>query len=158
MRCCCCFTGHFLILQSALIIQTVTKPDIPIEESEEVQKDSSPSSEQEQEISSSAEGGEEWDCKIVLNVRELSQPKPRKCNTDSCDLAACCGWISNMDPNEIWFTCLDCQAKDYEGFPEVHELPLKYMTEEHRKLILEKCTNDPQVNLSKLPVVLLEIH
>ena len=127
-----------------------------------MQEDTSPSKDQDKEDSSTDE--EQWDCKIIVKIPELSKAKPQKCQTEGCDLVACCGWVSNKNPEEIWYGCLDCQADGFGGFPDAHELPLKYMTEEHRKLILEECTNDPEVSLDSCldcmypPAVLLVAH
>ena len=82
-----------------------------------------------------------------MKAKELSRAKPTMCSSDDCDLVACVGWASNKEPGELWFGCLDCQAEFYDGFPEGGELPITYMSEETKKLILEKCTVDPEVSL-----------
>ena len=36
---------------------------------------------------------------------------------------------------------MDCQGEDYAGWPEGEgELPVKYLSEENRKVIVEKCS------------------
>lgn len=115
-------------------------PNVPIEGLNEES-----SEEESDEKSPPAEGEETWELKIVVNAKDLSKSKAIKCNTEDCDLVACCAWASNKEPENLWFTCLDCQVADYDGFPGKEELPIKYLTEENRKLILEKCTEDPEV-------------
>jgi hypothetical protein len=89
---------------------------------------------------------ETWDLKIIFNVHDLSKPKKIMCSTEECPLVACSAWVSSHNPEKPWFTCLDCQSNDFGGFPdEEGELPVKFLTEENRKLILEKCTTDSEV-------------
>jgi hypothetical protein len=93
-----------------------------------------------------SEAGEEeeelWDLKVVFSARDISKTNPILCSTEDCGLVACSVWSSNLDPEKPWYTCLDCQAMDFGGWPEPNELPLKVLTEEHRAVILEKCTTE----------------
>jgi hypothetical protein len=88
---------------------------------------------------------ETWDLKIVFNAKDLSKSKNTMCATEGCNLAACSAWVSSHDPTEPWFGCLDCQTRDFGGWPEGEELPIKFMSEASRKLILEKCTENAKV-------------
>lgn len=83
-----------------------------------------------------------WDLKVVFSARDISKPNPILCSTVDCGLVACSVWSSNLDPEKPWYTCLDCQAMDFGGWPDQNELPLKVLTEEHRAVILQKCTTE----------------
>jgi len=81
-----------------------------------------------------------WDLKQVLTVKQIYQPGPIKCQTEKCRLIACCIWSSNLDPNTPWYTCLDCQEKDFKGWPAEGELPLKVFPNELRNAMMDRCT------------------
>jgi len=107
------------------------------------------------------DGGEMWELKKVFNVKELKKSKPIMCSygdNGECNLVACSKYvcISGDDPNP-WFSCLDHQKSDYGGWPECQtELPMEFLTEENRQLILEKCSNEesemPNIPTSQLLV------
>ena len=97
-----------------------------------------PSDEAEEEL---------WELKEIMTAADLAKSKAKQCNTENCPLVACSAWASNLSPNEYWYACVDCQLNDFEGFPPLNELPVEYLSEENRKLILEKCTNDAEVRL-----------
>ena len=92
---------------------------------------------------SSEEGTAElWDFKAVLEAAQIRQAKI-PCQTPDCDLVACTAWESNLSPDKPWFSCLDCQERDFRGWPEKEELPIDTMGGELRKAIVEKCTRCP---------------
>jgi len=89
------------------------------------------------------DGEEVWELKKVFSVKELKKSKPTMCShcgtDEECDLVACSVWVSSLDGN--WFSCLDHQENDYSGWPtEEKELPMKFLTEENRQVIAEKCS------------------
>jgi hypothetical protein len=43
------------------------------------------------------------------------------------------------------------QEVDYDGWPPVEELPIKYMTEEHQKLLKRKCSKSKHVQMPIFP-------
>ena len=45
-------------------------------------------------------------------------------------------------------------CRDYEGWPKEEELPVKFLTEEHRELIAEKCSNEEEPEMPTLPTAL----
>eukprot|EP00804_Cyclotella_cryptica_P013291 CCRYP_018637-RB/>CCRYP_018637-RB protein AED:0.20 eAED:0.20 QI:289/1/1/1/1/1/6/1235/735 len=92
-----------------------------------------------------------WDLKVVFSAVDISKPNPILCSTDDCGLVACSVWSSNLDPEKPWYTCLDCQAADFGGWPEPNELPIKVLTEEHRAFMLEKCTREENVQMPNFP-------
>ena len=69
---------------------------------------------------------------------------------DDCGLVACSQW--KAIGRAPWNSCLDCQLEDYEGFPtKRHELPIDYMTEEHREIIAKKCSTNPNPVFPVIP-------
>ena len=39
---------------------------------------------------------EEWDLKDVLSATEILSPDAKQCQTQGCNLIACCGWASKL--------------------------------------------------------------
>jgi hypothetical protein len=102
-----------------------------------------------------------WDLKRVLSIEQITKECPVKCSTEECPLPACCVWVSSRAPTTNWYSCLDCQANDFDGWPPLEELPVKSMTMDHRNAIASKCSRskapampqflDPSANLTPLP-------
>ena len=89
------------------------------------------------------EGGDDdddkWDLKHIFTIEEIKKSDSQKCMTEDCPLIACATYVSSS--GETWHSCLDCQENDYGGWPEkASEFPIKFMTDEHREVIAEKCT------------------
>ena len=142
----------FNIHACIVIIQTAVMPNIPKEGFDDIPSNNNATDNHEsivspsQEQPSSDEAEEElWELKEIMSSADLAKSKAKKCNTEHCSLVACSAWASNQSPEEYWYACLDCQLNDFDGFPPRNELPVEYLTEENRKLILEKCTNDAEV-------------
>lgn len=97
-----------------------------------------------------------WDLRIVFSTTQLTQT-PHTCSNDHCSTQACSIWTSNLDPDSPWYSCLDCQAGDFGGWPEeVKELPANIrsgMKREHWELMLEKCTVDRTVSFVALALI-----
>jgi hypothetical protein len=97
-----------------------------------------------------------WDLRIVFSTTQLTQT-PHTCSNDHCSTQACSIWTSNLDPDSPWYSCLDCQAGDFGGWPEkVKELPANIrggMKGEHWELMLEKCTVDRTVSFVALALI-----
>ena len=99
----------------------------------------------EEEKEPDEEEPELWELKAIVTAAQLRRGTIR-CGHDHCRLQACSFWSSNKDPDNLWSSCLDCQAVDYEGWPEdVGEIPLKVLRGEHWEMILERCTADREV-------------
>lgn len=94
------------------------------------------------------EGKEElWDLKMVLGVAQICKAK-RQCQTPDCGLVACTVWESRLHPGEPWFTCLDCQDRDFGGWPDrKEELPIDAIGRDLQEAMTEKCTRclDPRM-------------
>jgi hypothetical protein len=104
---------------------------------------------------SSAEEEEQWELSHVFSIDELCQTEnaPQVCMTKKCPLLACVSYVSNLDKDYIWHSCIDCQEKDYGGWPEnLNEIPIKFMTKEHRQIMLEKCTGQYAPSMPNLPI------
>ena len=99
----------------------------------------------------SEEGAEElWDLKIVLGTVQIRQAQ-KQCQTPGCDLLACTVWESNRSPKEPWFSCLDCQEKDFGGWPEKREeIPIDALRRELRKTMIEKCSRCPNPRMPNM--------
>ena len=105
---------------------------------------------------------EEWDLHHIFSIDQLNQePKcdgsnakgPQQCMTKNCPLLACSTYISNLDKENPWHTCIDCQEGDYGGWPEtVSELPVTFMTLEHRRVVAEKCTGQYSPAMPNIPI------
>ena len=109
---------------------------------------------------------EQWDLHHIFSIDQLNQePKceddndqsnakgPQQCMTKNCPLLACSTYISNLDKEKPWHTCIDCQEGDYGGWPEtVSELPVTFMTLEHRRVVVEKCTGQYSPAMPNIPI------
>mmetsp|Transcript_12862 Transcript_12862/g.19525 ORF Transcript_12862/g.19525 Transcript_12862/m.19525 type:complete len:634 (+) Transcript_12862:355-2256(+) len=69
------------------------------------------------------EDDEQWAVEHVYTIAEIDCPEPVICQSEECKLVACARWKS--DTNERWDTCLDCQEKDYGGWPDDQEFVLQ---------------------------------
>ena len=83
---------------------------------------------------------EAWELIQILSLSRLSQEGTVKCSSETCSLAACSVWKSNLAPTEKWYSCIDCQEADFDGWPPRDELPLKHVNSEHRRVMTQKCT------------------
>lgn len=93
-----------------------------------------------QEGDEGEEAPEAWELVQVLSLARLDQDGTIKCSSESCTLAACSVWKSNLAPTVKWYSCIDCQEADFEGWPPHEELTLKHTTEEHKRIMIQKCT------------------
>jgi len=100
------------------------------------------------------EGEEEWDLIEVIAVKDLKKKKPKRCQEEGCTSAACSVWASNLAPDDEWYGCIDCMENYYEGWPSSDEMPVKHLTEEHRKLLAEKCSERENPPMPDLPTTM----
>ena len=75
--------------------------------------DAAEAEEEEAATDAADEEHEVWDLKEVLPAKKILKPNPTECQGDECDLAACCAWMSNLEPKP-W---QDCQDTDFGGWP-----------------------------------------
>ncbi len=98
-----------------------------------------------------------WDLKVVLSTKQLRTAHPTLCQTDGCNLVACCIWSSNLDPETPWYSCLDCQEVHFGGWPSIEEseggggLPIKVLSDDLREAMIEKCTESEDPDMPSLP-------
>jgi len=110
------------------------------------------SSESEGDDSDDVEEVDLWDLKMVLTASQFRKAGTVRCATTTCDRVACCIWFSSANPKEPWYSCLDCQAKDFGGWPESpDELPIKVLGDDLCEAILEKCTKEANPEMPDLP-------
>lgn len=83
---------------------------------------------------------ERWELKLVLPIDQINDPFGQQCERRSgCQLAACCIWSGSKDPSTPWYCCLDCQEKDFEGWPaENNDIPLKVMSRALRNAMITR--------------------
>ena len=102
---------------------------------------------------SSEDAEEMWDLTKVLSFEELSREGTIKCSTEDCLNAAACVWVSNLKPKSRWFSCIDCQANDFDGWPTPEEMPIKEMTSEHQAILAKKCSRQRSPAMPAIDIV-----
>lgn len=101
--------------------EDVTNPIEGEEEEVEEDKEEEEEDKEEQTASKTSSGsdteeiGKEWAVEHIYSIVEIDDPKPVMCKSKKCKLVACAQWKSDAD--ERWDTCLDCQKKDFNGWP-----------------------------------------
>lgn len=86
---------------------------------------------------------EQWDCIAIFTKEAILQRKPTRCKMEGCNVTACVSYSCVQDPTNIFHYCVDCQRQDFGGWPEtLEEFPIKYITEDHRKVIEKECSKD----------------
>ena len=97
---------------------------------------------------------EQWDCVAIFTKEAILQRKPIRCKMEGCNVTACVSYSCVQDPTNIFHYCVDCQRQDFGGWPEtLEEFPVKYITEDHRKVIEKECSRDGSHDLpSFIPV------
>ena len=77
--------------------------------------------------------------RVVLPIEQINDPLGQRCDTTGCQLAACCIWTHSGDPTTPWYCCLDCQEKDFNGWPaDNKDIPLKVMSRALRNAMIER--------------------
>lgn len=111
-----------------------------------------------EEVAGAEEEKEElWDLKVVLSANQIRMAHPTLCQSDGCNLVACCIWSSNLDPETPWYSCLDCQEDHFGGWPSTDEaeggagLPIKVLGDDLREAMIEKCTESDDPDMPSLP-------
>ena len=113
--------------------------------------EASPTDDNDEDDDVSEQEDEEWDLKHVHTIEELQNEKC-KCMTKGCPLVACTIYVSSLDSTDIWHSCLDCQESDFGGWPtDLHEIPITFMTDQHREIMIEKCTGRFSPDMPHLP-------
>jgi hypothetical protein len=47
-----------------------------------------------------------WNLKTIYTAKDILRSNAVKCMGDKCCLVACSIWSSNLNPEELWFSCL----------------------------------------------------
>ena len=89
-------------------------------------------------------GDEFWSLRVVLPIELINDTEGQQCDTTGCQLAACCAWSGSNDPSTPWYCCLDCQEKDFKGWPdnEKRDIPLRRMANELRNTMMQRVRHD----------------
>jgi hypothetical protein len=99
-----------------------------------------------------SEDEEKWDIQRIISFEELMREGTIKCSSESCILAAAALYCSTSLKDK-WYSCLDCQLADFGGWPEkLEDIPIKYMTDEHKKVMGKKCSRLSSPRFPKFPV------
>ena len=62
-------------------------------------------------------GGEVWDLSKIYTEDEIKSNRPTRCQTRNCRNTACSEWVFKNN-GRFWNSCLDCQEKDFDGWPD----------------------------------------
>ncbi len=81
---------------------------------------------------------EKYELSSIISFEKL-RSNPVKCSDENCKLPACSIWTSTSDPKK-WYYCIDCQEKDFGGWPPSMELPCDYLPSDHLLAIATKCS------------------
>lgn len=63
------------------------------------------------------------------------------CCSQDCGLSAFGLYVNNADTKDRWYYCLDCQEDDFDGWPPLEELPVKYLHPDHLGIISNNCSS-----------------
>lgn len=122
--------------------------DVVVDDEEGEQNEDSNDNNNEEDEDEEEEG---WDLKHIHTIEEIKSGT-MKCMTKRCPLIACTTYVSSIDSSSVWYSCLDCQEKDYGGWPtEIEEIPVKFLTEEHREVMSEMCTGRYSPEMPNIP-------
>lgn len=94
---------------------------------------------------------EQFDLKEILSVKKI-QTNQIVCSggNEGCTLLACSVWVSSVDTKK-WYYCVDCQERDFDGWPELEEFPISHMSQSHMQLIATKCSRKRAPTMPSLP-------
>ena len=81
---------------------------------------------------------ESFDLSQIVPLEKLLG-NPVKCHDEGCNLPACSIYTSSIDPKK-WYYCIDCQERDFDGWPSSNDLPCDYLEPEHFQTIVTKCS------------------
>ena len=87
------------------------------------------------------EDAEVWDLIAILGT---SQIRKADHSCTECSRTACSVWaLKGADDEEPWYGCVECQDGWFGGFPEPSsgDLPINSITNTHRALIIDKCSD-----------------
>lgn len=94
----------------------------------------------------------QFDLKKILTLEELLQEDCICCSQDACGGLPAFGlYVNSIDPQDRWYYCLDCQENDFDGWPPVQELPVKYLTPEHLRVMAQKCSSSKKPKMPVFP-------
>ncbi|VEU34315.1 unnamed protein product [Pseudo-nitzschia multistriata] len=83
-------------------------------------------------------GEEAFELSRIVSLQKLLG-NPIKCHDQDCNLPACSVYTSKADPKK-WYYCVDCQERDFGGWPPPKELPVDYLEPKYLQIIATKCS------------------
>ena len=97
---------------------------------------------EEEAADDDGEEDESYDLRKIVTLEELINGPPLCKGGDKggCTLPACSVWISKKNPGEKWYYCIDCQQRDFGGWPPVVEMPCKHLEPDHLEMLAKKCS------------------
>jgi hypothetical protein len=97
---------------------------------------------------------EQFDLIEVLSYEKI-QKNQVVCSggDEGCTLLACSVWASSVNSKK-WYYCVDCQKRDFNGWPESRELPISHMEQAHKQLITKHCSRKRNCAMPSLPPLL----
>jgi len=86
---------------------------------------------------------EPWNLRAVLPIEQINDPHGQQCISTGCRLAACCIWSCIHNPLTPFYYCLDCQERDFNGWPaKKRDIPLRVMSNELRNVMIQRVRHD----------------
>ena len=83
----------------------------------------------------------QYDLKKIMTLQELQKEDCICCSQEGCGGLPAFGlYVNSINPQDRWYYCLDCQQNDFDGWPPVEELPVKYLSPDHLRVIAQKCS------------------
>mmetsp|Transcript_54857 Transcript_54857/g.63322 ORF Transcript_54857/g.63322 Transcript_54857/m.63322 type:complete len:447 (+) Transcript_54857:116-1456(+) len=83
-----------------------------------------------------------YDLRQIISLERLLTKAPLCSGGDmvQCSLPACSVWVSIQNPKKKWYYCIDCQERDFGGWPPAAEMPCSRLEPEHLSVITQKCS------------------
>lgn len=82
-----------------------------------------------------------YDLKKLIPMEDLLKNDNICCSQDACGGLPAFGlYVNSADATDRWYYCLDCQENDFDGWPPLEELPVKYIDAEHLRVMARKCS------------------
>jgi hypothetical protein len=91
---------------------------------------------------------EKYELSEIVSLKMLLG-SPIKCSDEDCNLPACSVWTSTNDKKK-WYYCIDCQERDFGGWPTSKELPCDYIQPEHLRTMASMCSAKKKPKIPKL--------
>ena len=81
-----------------------------------------------------------WFVEHIYTKQEITSKDAIRCQTEHCNLPACALWASSNEGESTWNSCLDCQERDFAGWPDDEEVEEKIQDEEFMMFLRTHCS------------------